>query len=72
MFQGPDEEEERESCSGGSDIQMAFPHQVDQIYANCNSRVFLSKTRPLKAGRLGTEPQKLGQCDSIPQPKSVL
>ena len=30
MFQGPDEEEARESCSCGSDIQMAFPHQVDQ------------------------------------------
>ena len=29
MFQGPDEEEARESCSCGSDIQMAFPHQVD-------------------------------------------
>ena len=39
MLQGPDEEEARESCSGGSDIQMAFPHQVDQIYANCNRRV---------------------------------
>ena len=36
MFQGPDEEEARESCSGGSDIQMAFPHQVHQIYGNCH------------------------------------
>ena len=40
MFQGPDEEEARESCSCGSDIQMAFPHQVDQICKlYCNTRV---------------------------------
>ena len=34
MFQGPDEKEAWESCSCGSDIQMAFPHQVDQRNVN--------------------------------------
>ena len=43
MFQGPDEEKARESRSGGSDIQMAFPHQVDPpdiLNVNCNSLMF--------------------------------